>query len=83
MSRDEMYLSSDTVDDYHDHVVAISLRKLNNEVETNNIPSVCWSLCRVEFSIGLVVLQLCPIAKVTGFDIESNVLRHLGPPVVV
>jgi hypothetical protein len=30
-----------------------------------------------------MMLQLGPIAEVTGFDVESNVPGHLWPPVVV
>jgi hypothetical protein len=59
---DEVHLFSDTVDDYHDHIIAMCLRKLNNEVNANDVPSVCWSLCRVEFSIGSTMLQLSLIA---------------------
>jgi hypothetical protein len=56
--RDEVHLLGDAVNDYHDHVIGMHLRKLNNEVDTNDVPSVCWSLCRVEFSIESMVLQL-------------------------
>jgi hypothetical protein len=34
----------DTVNDYHDPVAAMSWRKLDNEVDTDNIPSIFWSL---------------------------------------
>jgi hypothetical protein len=55
-------IASYTVNDYYNHIVAMSLRKLDNEVDTNDVPLVCWSLCRVELSIGLIVLQLSLIA---------------------
>jgi hypothetical protein len=29
------------------------------------------------------MLQLCPAAEITGFDVLTNVARHLWPPVVV
>jgi hypothetical protein len=43
MSVDEICSLSDTVDDYYDHVVAMCLRKLNNEVNTDGISSIFWS----------------------------------------
>jgi hypothetical protein len=58
VSRDEMCLFGNTVDDYHNHIVAMSLRNLDNEVDTN----VCWSPCRVEFSARTTMLQLSLIA---------------------
>jgi hypothetical protein len=61
MSGDEMCLLSDIVNDYHDHVVAMCLRKLNNKVDTDDVPSIFWSLCRVELSIKSAVLQLSPV----------------------
>jgi hypothetical protein len=36
----------------------------------------------VKLSITSTVLQVGLIAKVTGFDVESDVPGHLGPPVV-
>jgi hypothetical protein len=37
----------------------------------------------VKLSIRSTVLQLSPIAKVAGVDIDSNVSGHLGPPGVM
>jgi hypothetical protein len=62
---------SNTVEDYHDHVVAMLLRKLHTKVNTDDVPLICWSLHGVELSIRSMVLQLGLIAKVTGFDIDS------------
>jgi hypothetical protein len=62
VSGDKVCTVCDTVDDYHDHIVAMSLRKLNNGVRTHDIPSICWSLCEVKLSIGSMVLQLSLIA---------------------
>jgi hypothetical protein len=58
VSRDEMCLFCDTVDNYHDHIIAIGMRKLDNEINTDDIPSVCRSLCRAKLSIGLVMLPV-------------------------
>jgi hypothetical protein len=80
-SGDEMRSLSDTVDDYHDTVVAMHLRKLNNEVDTDDVPLIFWSFCKLYGQCCSTVLQLGVIAKVTGFDIESNVPGHLWPPV--
>jgi hypothetical protein len=62
VSGDEVRALGDTVNNYHDCIIAMSLRKLNNEVDTHDVPSVCWSLCRVKLSIRSMVLQLSPIA---------------------
>jgi hypothetical protein len=62
VSGNEICSFSDTVDDYHDCIIAMHMRKLNNEVNANDVPLVCWSLCRVKLSIGSMVLQLCLIA---------------------
>jgi hypothetical protein len=56
VSGNKMCSLSDTVNDYHDCVITMHFRKLHNKVDTNDIPSVCWSLCRVKLSIRLVVL---------------------------
>jgi hypothetical protein len=58
------------------------LRKLNNKVNTDDVPSIIWSLQGVKLSIRSTVLQPHLIAKVTGSDIDSNVSGHLWPPVV-
>jgi hypothetical protein len=41
VSGDEVCLLGDTVDDYHDCVIAMSWRKFDNEVDANDIPLVC------------------------------------------
>jgi hypothetical protein len=58
VSGDEVHALGDTVDDYHDCIIAMSLRKLNNEVDANDVPLVCWNLCRAKFSIRLVMCSL-------------------------
>jgi hypothetical protein len=40
VSGDKMYSPSYTVNNDHNHVIAMSLRKLDNEVDTNDIPLV-------------------------------------------
>jgi hypothetical protein len=57
VSWDEVHLLGDTVNDYHDHVVAMSWRKLNNEVDVDDIPSIFWSLHMVKHSVRSMVLQ--------------------------
>jgi hypothetical protein len=44
ISGNEVCLLSDTVNDYHDHVVAMHLKKFNNKVNADDIPSIFWSL---------------------------------------
>jgi hypothetical protein len=62
VSGDKVHSLGDTINDYHDRIIAMSWRKLNNEVDANDISSVCWSLCRVKFSIRSIVLLLHLIA---------------------
>jgi hypothetical protein len=40
----EVHSFSDTVDNYHDCVIAMHLRKFNDKVDTNDIPLIFWSL---------------------------------------
>jgi hypothetical protein len=52
------------------------LRKLNNKVNANDVPLIFWSLQGVKLFVRSMVLQLGPVAKVAGFDIESDVQLH-------
>jgi hypothetical protein len=61
----------------------MSLGQLNNEVDTNDVPLICWSIQGVKFSVRSTVLQLHLVVKVTCFDVDSNISGHLWPPVVV
>jgi hypothetical protein len=60
--RDEMCSLGYTVNNYHDCIIAMSLGELNNEVNTDDIPLILWSLCGVKLSIGSTVLQLSLVA---------------------
>ena len=82
MRWDEVCTFSDAVYNVHDHVVAMRMRKFHYEVNTHHIPSLFGSLRCMEFSRGAAVLEFGPIAEVTGLHIESDVVGHLGPPVV-
>jgi hypothetical protein len=62
VSGDEIHSLGDTVNDYHDHFIAMLLRKLHNKGNTDDVPSICGGLCRVELSIRSMVLQLSPVA---------------------
>jgi hypothetical protein len=62
VSGDKVHTLGDTVDDYYDCVIAMHLRELDNDVDANDVASVCWSLCRVELSIWSMVLQLSLVA---------------------
>jgi hypothetical protein len=44
VSGNEVCSFSDTVDNYHDHVVAMHLRKLYNKVNTDDVPLIFRSL---------------------------------------
>jgi hypothetical protein len=36
----------------------------------------------VEFANRSSTLHFCPVAQITGLDIDADVAGHLGPPVV-
>src|ERR1700675_3748391 len=78
---DEVDSFAEGVHYYHDRIVPMCFRKLDNEVYANRVPSCCRSCCRMEFSERLVALDLGPAAEVARLGVESNVPRHLGPPV--
>jgi hypothetical protein len=62
VSGDKVHMLCNTVNDYYNCVIAMHLKKLHNEVNADDIPSIFWSLCGVELSIGSTVLQLSSIA---------------------
>jgi hypothetical protein len=62
VSGDEMCSLGGTVNNYHNHIVAMHMRKLNNKVDTDDVPLIFWSLCRVKLSVRSTVLQLGAIA---------------------
>jgi hypothetical protein len=63
VSENEVHLLSDTVNNYHDDIVAMSLGQLDNEVDTDGIPSIFWSLCRVGLSIRLTSCSLVRLQR--------------------
>jgi hypothetical protein len=36
----------------------------------------------VELTNRSLTLHFCPVAQITGLDIDANVVGHLGPPVI-
>jgi hypothetical protein len=36
----------------------------------------------MELTEGSLVLQLCPIIQIAGFDVDANVTGHLWPPII-
>src|ERR1700675_4924004 len=65
---------------YHDRVIPMRFRKLDNAVYADCVPSCCPSCRGVELSDRLLTLDLGPAAEVACLGVESNVSRHLGPP---
>src|ERR1700675_396483 len=78
---DEVDSFAEGVHYYHDRVVPMCFRKLDNEVYADRVPSCCRSCRRMEFSERFVALDLGPAAEIARLRVESNVPRHLGPPV--
>jgi hypothetical protein len=36
----------------------------------------------MELTEGSLMLQICPITQIAGFDVDANVTGHLQPPIV-
>jgi hypothetical protein len=70
------------VDDIHNCIIAMGLRQFDYEVNTDHVPWCRWCLRGVELTEGPSMLQLCPIAQITGFDVDADVTGHLWPPIV-
>jgi len=68
----EMCMLSDAVDYIYDCIVAVCSRKFNHKVNSDCVPLLLWSLHWVQLH-----------AEVAGLDVETNVTRHLLPPVVL
>jgi hypothetical protein len=62
MSGNAVYSFAHAIDHVHDHIIPMGLWKFYDEVDTNYLPSLFWSFSQMEFSRGLMVLQLCSIA---------------------
>jgi hypothetical protein len=82
MHRDKVHIFRYTVDDVHKCIIAMGFRQFDYEVHADHIPWCLRCLQRVELTNGSSVLHFCPVAQITGLDIDANVAGHLGPPVV-
>jgi hypothetical protein len=60
----------------------MGLGQFNYEVDTDCVPWFRQCLQGVELTEGSLVLQLCPVTQVTGFDVYANVPGHLQPPII-
>jgi hypothetical protein len=38
--------------------------------------------CPLTLTEGLLMLQFCLVAHITGLNIDANVVGHLGPPII-
>jgi hypothetical protein len=43
VSGNRVHSFSDTVNNDHDNIIAMCLGELNNEVNTDNVPSIFWT----------------------------------------
>jgi hypothetical protein len=71
-----------TVDNIHNCVVPMGFRQFNYEVDTDDIPWCLRCLQRVELTDRSPPLHFCLVAQITDLDIDTDVVGHLGPPVV-
>jgi hypothetical protein len=71
-----------TVDDTHNRVVPMGFRQLDYEVNADCVPWFRRCLRGLELTKGSSVLQPCPVTQIAGFDVDSDVAGHLGPPIV-
>src|SRR6202795_3609464 len=78
---DEVDSFAEGVHYYHDRIVPVCFRKLDNEIYADRVPSCCRSCRQMEFSERFVASDLGPAAEIARLRVESNVPRHLGPPV--
>jgi hypothetical protein len=70
------------VNNNHDGIITIGLRKLDNEVHTDMVPTAVRNSKGLKFSKGSLPDGLGPKTHVTGAGVESNELRHARPPIV-
>src|SRR5437016_1669267 len=79
--RGEMSSFGDGVDDDHYCIMTRRFWEFDDEVHTDGVPRCIRDWEGVKLSDRAVPLGLSAKAKVTGRDILSNILGHLGPPV--
>jgi hypothetical protein len=77
MHRDEVCVLGYAVDDVHNCIISMGFRQFDYEVNTDHVP---WCL---ELTDRSLMLHFCLVAQITGLDIDTDVVGHLGPPVVV
>src|ERR1700720_3190334 len=81
MSRNEVDALASEVHTVHNCIVAVRFREFYNEVDTNLIPPTLRNLGRVKLSDLSATHSFGPIAEIAGFDVETDIPRHLRPPV--
>ena len=70
------------VHNIHDHVVAVRLWELNDEVDADGVPTGLWNREQNIFSNRRMMLHLSQKVEITCLHILTDVERHLWPPVV-
>src|SRR5271169_5432284 len=79
---DEMCAFPSRIHNVHDRIVPVRFGQFDDKIDTNRIPSFFRRLHRMEFAHWWLSNRLCPLAGVTSFDVDSDISRHLGPPVI-
>jgi hypothetical protein len=57
--------------------------QLDYEVNADCVPWFRRCLRGLELTEGSLVLQLCLVTQITGFDVDADVPGHLGPSIIV
>jgi hypothetical protein len=82
MRRNEVCTFGYTVDDVRNCVVSMGLGRFDYEVNTDYVPWCHRCLRKMELTEGLLMLQLCSITQIMGFDVDANAMGHLWPPII-
>jgi hypothetical protein len=81
VAPNEAGLPTEDVNHDHDHIKPMHVWEFHDEVHQNRVPVLLWNLSQVKLTMGQLLERLCPVARVAGSDILTNVSGKLGPPV--
>jgi hypothetical protein len=70
------------VNDNHNCVEPVHLRKLDYEVHQDGVPALSRNLGRMKLTVRKSPKRLRPVTHVAGSDVLTDVSGQLGPPIV-
>src|SRR5271169_1888440 len=79
---DEMSALPSRIHNVHDRVVSVRFGQFDDKIDTDRIPSLFRRLHRMKLAHWWLSNRFCPLACVTSFDVNSDISRHLWPPVI-